>query len=322
MTPRLSVKWNFEEEMGYYYPLKLRTLSWNVSPENLGHMAALSSKQETNKALDRGLMHGTNFPEHVRSTGEMTQDGKQRDDSERQGQPFPADEVSNEDTIADRPRLNVAESHLQGSHSRKDDCTIKARNRRFSAGHQSTRPAYPSSIATFLRLVAVREYEGVTRNLPRVQQAPRSSQGYIHPARPTARVESTQESTGHQPLRRDVPRPDPADRPRSIVKRAHAHRRAYAQGRVLSANRRPAEQHDRSNQERRDPAALQPAHARAVGETASQAGSATAQRAVRTESVDALGDREPRSRVSRLLQPEGAAFERERADPGSVSSRL
>ncbi|KOX68372.1 hypothetical protein WN51_07923 [Melipona quadrifasciata] len=54
------------------------TLSWNVSPENLSHMAALSSKQETNKALDRGLMHGTNFPEHVRSTG-------QRDDSGRQG---------------------------------------------------------------------------------------------------------------------------------------------------------------------------------------------------------------------------------------------
>ncbi|KOX69360.1 hypothetical protein WN51_06778 [Melipona quadrifasciata] len=53
-------------------------LSWNVSPENLGHMATLSSKQETNKALDRGLMHGTNFPEHVRSTG-------QRDDSGRQG---------------------------------------------------------------------------------------------------------------------------------------------------------------------------------------------------------------------------------------------
>ncbi|KOX75858.1 hypothetical protein WN51_13342 [Melipona quadrifasciata] len=40
-------------------------------------MAALSSKQEINKALDRGLMHGTNFPEHVRSTG-------QRDDSGRQ----------------------------------------------------------------------------------------------------------------------------------------------------------------------------------------------------------------------------------------------
>ncbi|KOX69102.1 hypothetical protein WN51_06505 [Melipona quadrifasciata] len=56
----------------------LRTLSWNVSPENLGHMAVLSSKQETNKALDRELMHGTNFPEHVRSTG-------QRDDSGRQG---------------------------------------------------------------------------------------------------------------------------------------------------------------------------------------------------------------------------------------------
>ncbi|KOX80095.1 hypothetical protein WN51_08999 [Melipona quadrifasciata] len=49
-----------------------------VSPKDLGHMAAFSSKQETNKALDRGLMHGTNFPEHVRSTG-------QRDDSGRQG---------------------------------------------------------------------------------------------------------------------------------------------------------------------------------------------------------------------------------------------
>ncbi|KOX68280.1 hypothetical protein WN51_07961 [Melipona quadrifasciata] len=64
----------------------------------------------------------------------------------RCNQPFPADEVSNEDTIADRPRSNVAERHLQGSRSRKDDCTIKARNRRFSAGHQSTKPAYPSSI--------------------------------------------------------------------------------------------------------------------------------------------------------------------------------
>ncbi|KOX76058.1 hypothetical protein WN51_12870 [Melipona quadrifasciata] len=40
-------------------------LSWNVSPENLGHMAALSPKQETNNALDRGLMHGANFPEHA-----------------------------------------------------------------------------------------------------------------------------------------------------------------------------------------------------------------------------------------------------------------
>ncbi|KOX78107.1 hypothetical protein WN51_09466 [Melipona quadrifasciata] len=49
-----------------------------VSPENLGHMATLSSKQETNKALHRGLMHGTNFPEHVRSTS-------QRDDSGQQG---------------------------------------------------------------------------------------------------------------------------------------------------------------------------------------------------------------------------------------------
>ncbi|KOX70235.1 hypothetical protein WN51_05513 [Melipona quadrifasciata] len=46
------------------------TLSWNVSPENLGHMAALSPKQETNNALDRGLMHGANFPEHVRNPGQ------------------------------------------------------------------------------------------------------------------------------------------------------------------------------------------------------------------------------------------------------------
>ncbi|KOX70694.1 Acetylcholinesterase [Melipona quadrifasciata] len=45
-------------------------LSWNVSPENLGHMAALSPKQETNNALDRGLMHGANFPEHVRNPGQ------------------------------------------------------------------------------------------------------------------------------------------------------------------------------------------------------------------------------------------------------------
>ncbi|KOX68607.1 hypothetical protein WN51_04093 [Melipona quadrifasciata] len=44
-----------------YFPISI----WNVfSPENLGHMATLSSKQETNKALDRGLMHGANFPEH------------------------------------------------------------------------------------------------------------------------------------------------------------------------------------------------------------------------------------------------------------------
>ncbi|KOX78925.1 hypothetical protein WN51_08684 [Melipona quadrifasciata] len=65
--------------------------------------------------------------------------------------------------------------------------------------------------------------------------------------------------------------------------------------------------------------APRPAHARAVGETASQAGSVTIQRAVSAESVDALGerDREPRSRVLRLLQPEGAASERERADPGA-----
>ncbi|KOX70441.1 hypothetical protein WN51_05395 [Melipona quadrifasciata] len=72
----------------------------------------------------------------------------------------------------------------------------------------------------------------------------------------------------------------------------NAHRRAYAQGRVLPANRRPAEKHDRSNRERRDPADLQPAHARDVGETASQAGSATAQRDVRAEAVDALGERD------------------------------
>ncbi|KOX81127.1 hypothetical protein WN51_10052 [Melipona quadrifasciata] len=58
-------------------------------------------------------------------------------------QPLLEDEVSHEDTIADRPQSNVAKNHLQGSHSRKDDCSIKARNRRFSAGHkpQSTRPS-------------------------------------------------------------------------------------------------------------------------------------------------------------------------------------
>ncbi|KOX68299.1 hypothetical protein WN51_07957 [Melipona quadrifasciata] len=70
-------------------------LSWNVSPENLGHMAALSSKQETNKALDRGLMHGANFPEHVRSTG-------QRDDSGWQG-------VSGPSCPTLDPRFSVAE---------------------------------------------------------------------------------------------------------------------------------------------------------------------------------------------------------------------
>ncbi|KAK1124090.1 hypothetical protein K0M31_007114 [Melipona bicolor] len=54
------------------------TLSWPVSPENLGHMAALSSKQRNNKTLDRGLMHGTNFPEHLRSTGQRDDSGRQR----------------------------------------------------------------------------------------------------------------------------------------------------------------------------------------------------------------------------------------------------
>ncbi|KOX71153.1 Glucose dehydrogenase [acceptor] [Melipona quadrifasciata] len=50
-------------------------LSRNVSSENLGHMAAVSPKQETNNALDRGLMHGVNFPEHVRNSGHIAHDG-------------------------------------------------------------------------------------------------------------------------------------------------------------------------------------------------------------------------------------------------------
>ncbi|KAK1137357.1 hypothetical protein K0M31_001869 [Melipona bicolor] len=121
-----------------------------------------------------------------------------------------------------------------------------------------------------------------------------SPEGLVYsPGWTNARVESNRESTEHRPRRRDdIPRPDPADRPLSIVQRAYAHRRAYAQGRVLPANLRPAEQHYRSNREQRGPAALQPAHARAVGETASQAGSATAQRAVRAESVDVLVERD------------------------------
>ncbi|KOX76059.1 hypothetical protein WN51_12871 [Melipona quadrifasciata] len=40
---------------------------WPVSPQNLGLLAELCSTAD--KALDRGLKHGTNFPEHVQNTG-------------------------------------------------------------------------------------------------------------------------------------------------------------------------------------------------------------------------------------------------------------
>ncbi|KAK1136604.1 hypothetical protein K0M31_001150 [Melipona bicolor] len=106
---------------------------------------------------------------------------------------------------------------------------IRANSRRSTP--IADRAAHVQGQSQFVRLVAgvtVREYQGIARNAPRVQPAPRSSQGYIHSAVPTAGVEPSQESTGHQLLRRDdVPRPDPTDRPRSIVQRAHAHRRAY-----------------------------------------------------------------------------------------------
>ncbi|KOX74416.1 hypothetical protein WN51_00319 [Melipona quadrifasciata] len=194
-------------------------LSWNVSPENLGHMAALSPKQETNNALDRGLMHGANFPEHVRNPG-------QRDRLRRPQQPFPADEVSHEDTIADRPRLRTGHdcgqatiadrTRLRTGHDRTSQRAISkaatpgrttAQSRLGTAGaapaakrirvnsRRSTpivdRATHVQCQTQFVRHagVTVREYEEIARNPPRVQQAPRSPEGYIHPARPTARVE-------------------------------------------------------------------------------------------------------------------------------------
>ncbi|KAK1136577.1 hypothetical protein K0M31_001123 [Melipona bicolor] len=52
----------------------LSTLSSPVSSENTGHMAGLCSKQ----TLDRGLKHGTNFPEYVRNTGQRDHPRRQR----------------------------------------------------------------------------------------------------------------------------------------------------------------------------------------------------------------------------------------------------
>ncbi|KOX74796.1 hypothetical protein WN51_00495 [Melipona quadrifasciata] len=61
----------WKDMLGIYVTLEgIKQMNWNVSPENLGHMAALSPKQETNNALDRGLMHGANLPEHVRNPGQ------------------------------------------------------------------------------------------------------------------------------------------------------------------------------------------------------------------------------------------------------------
>ncbi|KAK1124142.1 hypothetical protein K0M31_007166 [Melipona bicolor] len=121
----------------------LSALSRLVSPENPSHLAELCSEQTRPSTVDWSME--PTFPNTCQTQArKITQDGNQQ---------LLADEVSHEDTIADGPRLNVAENHLQGSHSRKDDCSIKARNRRFSAGHnpQSTRPAFPSPIAIFVR---------------------------------------------------------------------------------------------------------------------------------------------------------------------------
>ncbi|KOX76033.1 hypothetical protein WN51_12520 [Melipona quadrifasciata] len=161
----------------------------------------------------------------------------------------------------------------------------------------------------FVRLVAggaVREYQGTAKDTPSVQRAPQSSQGYNYPA---ARIESVRDSTGQRPRRQDdLPRPDPANRTRSIVQRARAHRHAYAQERVLPANLRPAEQHSQSNRQQRVPPAPKPAHSRAVEKPAPQSRSATIQWPLCAKSVKALEDLD---RVSRLLQSEGALSERE-----------
>ncbi|KAK1124493.1 hypothetical protein K0M31_006844 [Melipona bicolor] len=72
--------------------------------------------------------------------------------------------------------------------------------------------------------------------------------------------------------------------------------------------------------QQRVPAAPKPAQTRAVEKPAPQFRSATIQRAVRAESVDAFGKRDrdlQTARVSRLLQFEGAASERDRAKHGA-----
>ncbi|KAK1137294.1 hypothetical protein K0M31_001807 [Melipona bicolor] len=66
------------------------------------------------------------------------------------------------------------------------------------------RAAHVQRQPQFVKLVTggtVRVYERAARNTSGVQRAPRSSQGYIHPARPAARVESGRELAGQRPRR-------------------------------------------------------------------------------------------------------------------------
>ncbi|KOX67913.1 hypothetical protein WN51_08150 [Melipona quadrifasciata] len=120
------------------------------------------------KALDRGLKHGINFPEHVRNTGPQDHPkrqrasalrtppwardlpkSKEREPRERPCFPSASDEISYEETIADRPRSNIAENYRRGSHSRKNDCSISAWSRGFSAGHKSQSTKLSVSVAHF-----------------------------------------------------------------------------------------------------------------------------------------------------------------------------
>ncbi|KOX79103.1 hypothetical protein WN51_09913 [Melipona quadrifasciata] len=108
-----------------------------------------------------------------------------------------------------------------------------------------------------------------------------------------------------------------------FVRRAAGETVREYQGCVLNANLRPAEQHSQSYRQQRVPAAPKPAQTRAVENPVPQSRSVTIQRPFRAKSVDALEKlardsqiaRDPQiTRVSRLLQLEGAVSERSRAD--------